>query len=449
MTTRQRRRERGHVAELARNGAHLAALSALAFEQPLLDILGRNPAFFAVRGSSGTEIVLFALALTLGPPAVLLAIEAAVGAVSHAAAGALHLCFVGGLAAVVVLHGLTKSEALGGLGALVVAGTAGLAVAAIYARTTAVRTFATFLAPAPLLFLALFLLDSPVSKLVFTETAEARTVDVRAHTPVVLVVFDEFPTVTLMDRRGRIDAVRFPNFAALARDATWYRNSTTVHLTPSSPCRRSSTASCRSPKRLPIFSDHRQNLFTFLGGTYQLDVVEALTHLCPATLCKKTKRKTAGLEPGAGDDDRLARLRRRHRLPPPAAPRLVRLAPSSDQQHVGELRRQGGDGRRGAAVLRAQHLPARVADHGERQARALLRALAPAARAVALSAVGKALRRRRPRRPGRAERHSDHDHVARHPGLAAVLPPARLRGQRARTSRAAPARRRASTTARS
>ena len=64
MTTRQRRRERGHVAELARNGAHLAALSALAFQQAILDILGKNAAFFAVRGSSSTEIVLFALALT-------------------------------------------------------------------------------------------------------------------------------------------------------------------------------------------------------------------------------------------------------------------------------------------------------------------------------------------------------------------------------------------------
>ena len=54
-------------------------LCAFALSQPLLDILGRNPTFFAVRDSSGTEIVLFTLALVLVPPAVLLLAEAALG----------------------------------------------------------------------------------------------------------------------------------------------------------------------------------------------------------------------------------------------------------------------------------------------------------------------------------------------------------------------------------
>ena len=56
-------------------GVHLAVLSALALAQPVLDILGKNPAFFAVRGSTGTQIVLFAVAITLGLPALLLLVE--------------------------------------------------------------------------------------------------------------------------------------------------------------------------------------------------------------------------------------------------------------------------------------------------------------------------------------------------------------------------------------
>ncbi|HSC87357.1 MAG TPA: hypothetical protein VLC09_08820, partial [Polyangiaceae bacterium] len=58
-----------------RNGAHLAVLSAFGLAQPLLDLLGRNPAFFAVRRASTSEIVLFALAVTLVLPAVLLGVE--------------------------------------------------------------------------------------------------------------------------------------------------------------------------------------------------------------------------------------------------------------------------------------------------------------------------------------------------------------------------------------
>ena len=56
VTERQRGREAGRVQSAARAGAHLAALCALAFAQPLFDILGKNPAFFAVRDSSSAQI---------------------------------------------------------------------------------------------------------------------------------------------------------------------------------------------------------------------------------------------------------------------------------------------------------------------------------------------------------------------------------------------------------
>src|SRR3954468_6994230 len=110
VTASDRGRKEGLLRTVSRRGAHLAALSALAFAQPLFDILGKNPAFFAVRGSSSGEIVAFALALTLLPPLVLIAVEFAVGLVSAAAAWALHLVFVAELVAVIVLQAFTKGE---------------------------------------------------------------------------------------------------------------------------------------------------------------------------------------------------------------------------------------------------------------------------------------------------------------------------------------------------
>ena len=44
------------------------------------------------------------------------------------------------------------------------------------------------------------------------------------HPSVVLIVLDELPTQSLLDEAGGIDAVRFPNLAAFADDATWYRH---------------------------------------------------------------------------------------------------------------------------------------------------------------------------------------------------------------------------------
>ena len=102
-------RDRGRSSgEIVRGGVHLAVLSALALAQPVLDILGRNPAFFAVRGSTGTQIVLFAVALTLGLPALLLLVEALVNSVAPRVADVLHLLFVAALAALFALLALPR-----------------------------------------------------------------------------------------------------------------------------------------------------------------------------------------------------------------------------------------------------------------------------------------------------------------------------------------------------
>jgi hypothetical protein len=267
------------------NGAHLTALSAFALAQPLLDILGKNAAFFAVRGSSSLQIVLFALAVTFALPAALLAVELAADLVSRPLARTLHLLFVAGLSAVVVLHALTKGETLSGAGALVVAAAAGVAVAALYWRVRVVGSFLSVLAAAPLLFLGLFLFDSPVTKLVFVHTPEVQAATVGSRTPVVVVVFDELSTTTLMNRSGRIDAGRFPNFAALARDATWYRSASTVFWETVGAVPAILTGSRPKPNSLPIYSEYPRNLFTLLGKSYRLRVIETLTHLCPTSLC--------------------------------------------------------------------------------------------------------------------------------------------------------------------
>jgi hypothetical protein len=46
--------------------------------------------------------------------------------------------------------------------------------------------------------------------------------------PVVVAIFDELPTTSLLDERRRIDPNRYPNFAAFAEHATRYRNASTV-----------------------------------------------------------------------------------------------------------------------------------------------------------------------------------------------------------------------------
>ena len=275
------------VPRLLVRGLHLAVLSAFALAQPLFDLLARSPEFFVVRGSTDWDILAFAFALTLVPPGLLLALEALVGLVSDRAARVLHLVLVGTLAALVVLPPLARFGSLPSLVVLAVA--AALAVAAVYAyaRVAPIRAFLTVLAPAPLLFLGLFLLNSPTGKLLTAEEAHAAPLEAERRPPVVMIVFDEFPTTSLMNERGEIDAVRYPNFARFAREATWFRNTTTVNANTTRAVPAILTGRYPREDSAPIYAEHPESLFTLLGDGYRLDVVEAVTLLCPEELCPR------------------------------------------------------------------------------------------------------------------------------------------------------------------
>ena len=207
-------------------GLHLSALWSLAVAEPLFDLLHKNPDFLAARGMDGRDIVLFGLVLALGPPLVLLAIEALIGLASSKPRRIFHLFCVAALLALLVIQALkaTGPDQAAVLIALAVA--AGVGGAALYQRARGVRSFLTVLSLAPVLFLALFLLSSPVKDLVFASNVDVSAATVANHVPVVMVVFDEVSTVALEDRRERIDPTLFPNLASLAGNATWFRYAT-------------------------------------------------------------------------------------------------------------------------------------------------------------------------------------------------------------------------------
>jgi Sulfatase len=266
---------------LRQAGLHLLVLWSFAVAQPLFDLLGHNGEFFAARGSGRWDVIVFALVLVFGPPALLLGLEWVAGC---RARGALHAVFV---AALVALFVLQLINGLGWAGWLLVALAAacGVVAAALYVRVGAARLVLTVLAPAPLLFLGLFLFNSDASRLTLSGTDTAFAAGEHPRAPVVLIAFDELPANSLLDAQGRIDARRFPHFARLARGSTWFARTSTVaegttHAVPAILTGRFPRAG-----ELPVYTDHRQNLFTLLGGATDLHVLDEETHLCPPKLC--------------------------------------------------------------------------------------------------------------------------------------------------------------------
>jgi Sulfatase len=271
---------------LAERGVHLAVLWALAVAQPLFDLLGRNPEFFATRGSPPGDIVAFALVVTFAAPLVLLGLEWLASRVSPTLGWALHLVCVTVLVAVIVLQAV---DLAGPVPAFALAAVVGAAAALAYVRLPAWRTFLTVLAPAPVVFVVLFLVISDVSDLVFPASADVRAPHVRSSAPVVLLIFDELPVHSLMDADGNVDARLYPNFARLARDSTWFRNTATVDQ--DTPYAVPAILDGRLPvqERLPVAADHPRNIFTLLGGRYALHVREEATAMCAPSLCRDAR----------------------------------------------------------------------------------------------------------------------------------------------------------------
>jgi hypothetical protein len=272
-------------------GLHLAALWALAVAQPVFDLLGENAEFFAVRDSTRWDIVLFAFGITLVPPAVLVVGERVAALVHPRLDDVVHLLAVAALVALIALQATASNTDLSSAVLLPAAAFLGAAGALAYARLPPVRTFVTVLSPVPLVFLTLFLVFSPTGRLVRASDPEPHLVGVSSRIPVVLVVFDEISTVSLLDERGEIDASRYPSFAALARDATWFRNAATVNAWTTNAVPAILTGVYPKRGRLPVFSEHPDNLFTLLGSRYRLHVSESLTQVCPRSLCPDTIRR--------------------------------------------------------------------------------------------------------------------------------------------------------------
>jgi hypothetical protein len=263
-------------------------LCGFVIAQPLLDVSGRSPDFFLYRKAPATDILVLVALAVLAPAPVLWGLELVSSLLGERARRLTHLALVGALFVVLAVEvGKKVLPPMRGAFVLAIALAAGAAVTALYATRPAVRLWIRFATPAPLVFALLFLAVSPVSRLVLPGQAPARAsaAHAPARTPVVMVFFDEFPMASLLDHTGKVDARLYPNFAKLARGSTWYRNATGVSGWTPWAMPAMLTGRYPSKIRAPAYTEYPDNLFTLLGGSYDLKVFETIGLLCPPQLC--------------------------------------------------------------------------------------------------------------------------------------------------------------------
>lgn len=272
------------------DGLHVLVLWAFAIAQPLFAVLSDGPAFFVAHHCKPLDVCLLVVILCGVLPALIVLAESLIGLASHTARRYTHFGVVMLLLMIALLPVLKRVEGVPGIACVVAAAVLAVAGAVGFCRVRLLRTFLSALAPAVFLFPGLFLFHSPVSKIVLGRgeaAPEQRGPKVENPVPVILVILDEFPTSSLMDENREIDPIRYPNFAALAREATWFRNATTVH--PQTTAAIPSILTGKYPQKAgqsppPTSSEYPDNIFTLLAGTYQLYSFMPCTNLCPSAL---------------------------------------------------------------------------------------------------------------------------------------------------------------------
>ena len=118
-------------------------------------------------------------------------------------------------------------------------------------------------------------------------SADARYAESSAtKPPVIMIVMDEFPVDVLLGPDGKIDAGRFPHFARLAREGTWYRNASTVYdsTTKAIPAILDGKLPRSAPR--PNFTGHPQSVYDLFGRRgYRIVSSEEATAVCPPRYC--------------------------------------------------------------------------------------------------------------------------------------------------------------------
>lgn len=268
---------------------HLFVMAGFAVAQPLFELISRNPEFLIAHKAETASTLFLAGILTFGIPAAMAVMEGIFQLFGSHSRKTLHLLWV------LLLSGLSLSPIL--IRFLPISGCVEIACAMVtaavftvlYARMKPIRWFVTFLIPVMIIFPALFFLDPTVFGILFPEKTTKRDYEkVQATAPIVFIIFDEFPLVSLLDRDLNIDANRYPHFARFSKRSFWFQNAVTVRAGTEKAVPAILTGITPSAKTVPTLQDHPNNLFTLLGGAYAMKVFETHSSLCPDSLCSRT-----------------------------------------------------------------------------------------------------------------------------------------------------------------
>jgi hypothetical protein len=185
------------------------------------------------------------------------------------------------------------------LGALALGLAIAVAAAAAYRLSAKVRALGSVAALGSLVFPALFLVQDDIRELLGREHGpgadESAGVAIRLDAPLVILLFDELPLLSLLDPSFDIDRASFPSFARLRDRSTWFRNFTTNHEETVGAVPALLTGRWVRGLQAPVREHYPESLFTLIARDQLRAVHEHTTRLAPEL--EGSGERERGLEP--------------------------------------------------------------------------------------------------------------------------------------------------------
>lgn len=268
---------------MSRRLAVIGGLSAVAFAAPILDIYGKNPEVFVANRTSRAEILLFGVIMAFFIPLFSWAVLELARAIGGRAPAIAYRSIVAVLAAgsgLVISRQTLPDDTLAAI--LLAIATA----AFVYWLVRNLDVLFVIAALAVPVTLVMFVATSATARLVWEEPETPQSgADVGSPSNVVMLQLDEMPTASILNADGTINDRLFPNFARLAEEGTWYRNALSDSIATTQSVPAILTGVRGEEGSSPSHVDHPDNLFTLLGDSYEMHVIEWIADLCPEETC--------------------------------------------------------------------------------------------------------------------------------------------------------------------
>lgn len=271
------------------------ALSTMAIAQPILDLYGKNPTVFSAAKLSSFEVALFVLVIVLVPAVLATGLDRVTRFLGPKANEATRLWVIAGFSFLLGIAVARWISVDGNIGAFGLGSAFAVIVPIAYDKRKEIREWSRWLSVLAVAVTAsavlqlqpvLFQSDGPASDAVIGNK----------DVSVLQIVFDEFPLYSLLSDDGTINDERYPGFAALARESTWYRNNVAESNFTHQAVPAILASAVPQQEGGPFLTQYPKNIFTLFAGKTSVGGIEPVTSLCPKSVCGKSDKANALFE---------------------------------------------------------------------------------------------------------------------------------------------------------